>query len=56
MDDAVERSRAYLEAGADGILIHSCEKDVKEIQAFVIVIESSKYVLLYFVCPPPTIT
>ena len=34
VDDAIERSRAYLEAGADGILIHSCEKDVKEIQAF----------------------
>ncbi len=31
MDDALERSRAYIKAGADGIMIHSKNKDGKEI-------------------------
>ncbi len=31
MDDAVERSKAYIEAGADAIMIHSKEKDGTEI-------------------------
>ena len=34
MDDAVERCKAYLEAGADGIMIHSRLKDGKEIMDF----------------------
>ena len=31
MDDAVERAKAYLSAGADGIMIHSRKKDPAEI-------------------------
>jgi phosphoenolpyruvate phosphomutase len=34
MDDAVERSKAYLESGADGIMIHSRREDGKEIMEF----------------------
>lgn len=34
MDDAVKRARAYLEAGADGIMIHSRKKDPAEIFEF----------------------
>ena len=34
MDGAVERCKAYLEAGADGIMIHSRLKDGKEIMDF----------------------
>ncbi|MCK8516962.1 phosphoenolpyruvate mutase [Methylonatrum kenyense] len=34
LDDAVERARAYIAAGADGIMIHSRQKTVDEIAAF----------------------
>ncbi len=34
MDDALERAKAYLGAGADGIMIHSREKDPSEIFEF----------------------
>jgi phosphoenolpyruvate phosphomutase len=34
LDDAFERAKAYLEAGADGIMIHSREKTPDEIFAF----------------------
>lgn len=34
MDDAVMRAKAYLEAGADGIMIHSRKKDPAEIFEF----------------------
>ncbi len=34
MDDAVSRTKAYLEAGADGIMIHSRQADGKEILEF----------------------
>lgn len=34
MDDAVARAKAYIGAGADGIMIHSKEKDGKEILEF----------------------
>ena len=34
MEDAVERSKAYLEAGADGIMIHSRKPDGAEIMEF----------------------
>lgn len=34
MDDALKRAKAYAEAGADGIMIHSKEKDGKEIIEF----------------------
>jgi len=34
MDDAVERARAYLDAGADGIMIHSRRKSPEEIFEF----------------------
>lgn len=34
MDDAVKRAKAYLGAGADGIMIHSREKDPSEIFEF----------------------
>ena len=34
MKDALERATAYMDAGADGIMIHSKEKDGKEIVAF----------------------
>ncbi|MFA4999773.1 MAG: phosphoenolpyruvate mutase [Patescibacteria group bacterium] len=34
LDDAVKRARAYIEAGADGIMIHSREKEPDEILEF----------------------
>jgi len=34
LDDALKRAKAYIEAGADGIMIHSKEKDSKEILDF----------------------
>jgi phosphoenolpyruvate phosphomutase len=34
LDDAVARARAYIDAGADGILVHSKQKDAREIAAF----------------------
>ena len=34
MDNAIERAKAYIDAGADGIMIHSKEKDGKEIMEF----------------------
>jgi len=34
VDDAIKRAKAYIEAGADGIMIHSKEKDGKEILEF----------------------
>lgn len=34
LDDAIQRAKAYLEAGADGIMIHSRKKDPAEIFAF----------------------
>ena len=34
MDDALERAKAFVEAGADGIMIHSRKKDPKEICEF----------------------
>ncbi len=34
MDDAIARAEAYIAAGADGIMIHSKEKDGKEILEF----------------------
>ena len=34
MDDAIKRAGAFIDAGADGIMIHSKEKDGKEIIEF----------------------
>ena len=34
VDDAVERAAAYIEAGADGVMIHSSDRDPAEILAF----------------------
>ena len=34
MDDAVARARAYIDAGADGIMIHSKDKDPAEVLEF----------------------
>ena len=34
MDDAIKRAKAYIEAGADGIMIHSRQKSPNEILAF----------------------
>ncbi|AWK50887.1 phosphoenolpyruvate mutase [Clostridium beijerinckii] len=34
MDDAINRAKAYIQAGTDGIMIHSKEKDGKEIVEF----------------------
>lgn len=34
MDDAINRAKAYIEAGSDGIMIHSKEKDGTEIVEF----------------------
>ncbi len=34
LDDALERAAAYIEAGADGIMIHSKEKEFNEIAQF----------------------
>lgn len=36
MSDALKRAKAYVEAGADGIMIHSKKKDGKEIKEFCI--------------------
>lgn len=35
MQDALDRANAYIKAGADGIMIHSKEKDDKEILSFI---------------------
>ena len=34
MDDAINRAKAYLDAGADGIMIHSRKKEPDEIFEF----------------------
>ena len=34
MEDAIKRAKAYIEAGADGIMIHSKKKDGNEIIEF----------------------
>lgn len=34
MDDAIKRAKAYIEAGSDGIMIHSKESDGREIIEF----------------------
>ena len=34
LDDAIKRAKAYLQAGADGIMIHSKSKTTDEIKAF----------------------
>ena len=34
LDDAVERAKAYIDAGADGIMIHSKSKEPNEIFSF----------------------
>lgn len=34
LKDAIKRAKAYIEAGADGIMIHSKEKDAKEVLDF----------------------
>jgi phosphoenolpyruvate phosphomutase len=34
VNDAIERAKAYIEAGADAIMIHSRKKDTSEIEAF----------------------
>jgi len=34
MEGALKRARAYMEAGADGIMIHSCKKSPDEILKF----------------------
>lgn len=34
LDDAINRAKIYLEAGADGIMIHSCSKTFDEIKEF----------------------
>lgn len=34
LDDALERAMAYKEAGADGVMIHSKEKNAREVLAF----------------------
>jgi phosphoenolpyruvate phosphomutase len=34
VDEAIQRAKAYIEAGADGIMIHSRHKDGAEIRAF----------------------
>ena len=34
IEDAIKRSKSYVEAGADGIMIHSKEKSGKDIKSF----------------------
>ena len=34
LTDALDRAQAYIEAGADAIMIHSCESEVTEINEF----------------------
>lgn len=41
MDDAVERALAYIEAGTDGIMIHSRKKDPSEIIEFCNILRST---------------
>lgn len=43
MDDALTRAKAYIEAGTDGIMIHSRHKDGKEIMDFMKHYESFEY-------------
>lgn len=40
MDDALERAKAYIEAGADGIMIHSIDKTGEEIRQFCVAYRS----------------
>lgn len=34
VDDAIERAEAYIEAGADAVMIHSCKSEINEISEF----------------------
>ena len=34
LEDAINRAKIYLEAGADAIMIHSRQKDFKEVKEF----------------------
>jgi len=36
MEDAIKRALSYIDSGADGIMIHSKQKDIKEIEEFCI--------------------
>lgn len=51
MSDALRRARAYIDAGADGIMIHSKEADGKEIGAFCEAYRELKYKVPLIVVP-----
>ena len=42
IEDAIERAEAYISSGADGILIHSKDKDIAKIKAFISVYSKLK--------------
>ncbi len=41
-NDALDRARTYIDSGADGIMIHSKEKDIKEVITFCIMYKKSR--------------
>ena len=51
MDDALERAKAYVHAGADGIMIHSRHKDPSEIIEFMAKFRSVDTQMLVVVVP-----
>jgi len=51
MKDALERAKAYIHAGADGIMIHSKTKDGKEIKQFCYAYEQFKIKVPLIVVP-----
>ncbi len=55
MNDAIARAKAYINAGADAILIHSKQKTPKEVFEFSKNIISLGQIILYFVFLPVTV-
>ncbi len=51
MEDAITRCRAYVKAGVDGIMIHSCKKDPAEILEFCSLFRSEDKVTPLIVVP-----
>ena len=50
LDDAMERALAYIEAGADGIMIHSKHKSGADIKEFCAALRKGKQVYTYCGC------
>ena len=47
LDEALKRSEAYLNAGADAILMHSKKSDPSDIEAFVKAWNNQVHVMIY---------